>query len=243
MTIASEITRIKNNIASAYTALSDKGATMPATQDSANLANCVDSISQSVTTSTLYTSGYLTCENNYALASTGNGIFDFDYNVHISPAQWQKELIIQLHIKTPVNLSNQWMISNGSDWNTGVGMTINSDLSGAFWCCLGQTDTTKAVTFSGSTIPQTQTEYWIRIYKPNTENEAHNTLFQISTDGVTWTTEDSVAIANITNDYTTDGTIRLFNMGNAGWSGQFEGWIYFSDTFISVDGEKVWHFF
>lgn len=44
MTIASEITRINGNIAAAYTALSDKGATMPATQNSANLANTVASI-------------------------------------------------------------------------------------------------------------------------------------------------------------------------------------------------------
>ena len=45
MTIASEITRINNNIAAAYTALSDKGATLPATQNSDNLADCVDSVS------------------------------------------------------------------------------------------------------------------------------------------------------------------------------------------------------
>ena len=44
MTIASEITRINNNIASAYTACNGKGATMPATQNSANLATCIGSI-------------------------------------------------------------------------------------------------------------------------------------------------------------------------------------------------------
>lgn len=49
MTIASEITRIRNNIAAAYTALSDKGATLPATQDSANLADCVESVSSGET--------------------------------------------------------------------------------------------------------------------------------------------------------------------------------------------------
>lgn len=49
MTIASEITRIKNNIASAYTACSNQGATMPATQNSANLANCIGTISGSGT--------------------------------------------------------------------------------------------------------------------------------------------------------------------------------------------------
>lgn len=45
MTIASEITRINNNIADAYTAASGKGATLPATQNSANLATCIGSIS------------------------------------------------------------------------------------------------------------------------------------------------------------------------------------------------------
>lgn len=45
MTIASEITRIQNNIAAAYTAADAKGATMPATQNSANLATCISSIS------------------------------------------------------------------------------------------------------------------------------------------------------------------------------------------------------
>ena len=44
MTIASEITRINNNIASSYTACSNKGATLPATQNSANLPNCINSI-------------------------------------------------------------------------------------------------------------------------------------------------------------------------------------------------------
>ena len=44
MTIASEIQRIKTNIANAYTACDNKGATMPTTQNSANLANCINSI-------------------------------------------------------------------------------------------------------------------------------------------------------------------------------------------------------
>lgn len=45
MSIASEITRIQNNIADAYTAASGKGATMPATQNSANLASTIGTIS------------------------------------------------------------------------------------------------------------------------------------------------------------------------------------------------------
>ena len=44
MSIASEITRITTNIANAYTSCNNKGATMPVTQNSANLATCIDSI-------------------------------------------------------------------------------------------------------------------------------------------------------------------------------------------------------
>lgn len=44
MTIASEITRIQTNIADAYTAAIGKGATMPATENSDNLATCIASI-------------------------------------------------------------------------------------------------------------------------------------------------------------------------------------------------------
>ena len=44
MTIASEITRINSNISAAYTAADAKGATLPATQNSGNLATCIASI-------------------------------------------------------------------------------------------------------------------------------------------------------------------------------------------------------
>ena len=45
MSIASEITRINTNIAAAYDVCEDKGATMPLAQNSANLADTIDSIS------------------------------------------------------------------------------------------------------------------------------------------------------------------------------------------------------
>ena len=44
MSVASEINRIKSNIADAYTEAEAKGATMPATENSANLADTVASI-------------------------------------------------------------------------------------------------------------------------------------------------------------------------------------------------------
>ena len=44
MSVADQINRIKTNIASTYTAAQAKGATMPQTQNSDNLADCVQSI-------------------------------------------------------------------------------------------------------------------------------------------------------------------------------------------------------
>lgn len=44
MSVADQITRIKNNIEATYTAAQAKGATMPQTQNSAGLASCIESI-------------------------------------------------------------------------------------------------------------------------------------------------------------------------------------------------------
>ena len=46
MTIADEITRIQNNIADAYTSCNNKGAAMPVTENSDNLADTIDSITE-----------------------------------------------------------------------------------------------------------------------------------------------------------------------------------------------------
>jgi len=45
MSVASEINRIKSNIADAYTEAEAKGATMPATENSDNLADTIATIS------------------------------------------------------------------------------------------------------------------------------------------------------------------------------------------------------
>ena len=50
LSIASEITRINNNISTAYSACLDKGATMPQTQNSANLADTISTIQEGAAT-------------------------------------------------------------------------------------------------------------------------------------------------------------------------------------------------
>lgn len=70
MSIASEITRIQGNIADAYTEANAKGATMPATQNSDNLASTIATISTGTTpTGTIQiTSNGITDVTNYANA-------------------------------------------------------------------------------------------------------------------------------------------------------------------------------
>ena len=53
MSIASEITRITNNVADAYTAAQAKGATMPAAENSDNLATTISTIPTFVELTTL----------------------------------------------------------------------------------------------------------------------------------------------------------------------------------------------
>ena len=80
MTIASEITRINNNIAAAYTACNNKGATIPQTQNSANLANCIGSISTG-STPTLITKS-ITANGTYnASSDSADGYSSVTVNV------------------------------------------------------------------------------------------------------------------------------------------------------------------
>lgn len=244
MTISNEITRIKNNIASAYTILSDRGATLPTTQDSANLASCINSIQNTFAISNLNISNAMRIENGVIYKNTGASYIDTNYSVTFTPEQWKKELIIQVHIKTPSSFNNHghWILGSSSgEWNTGIGLTINKDAGYTFWFMLGQSEKTLSVSFSGTTVPQLDKEYWVRIYKPNTEFFETQTLFQISTDGINWTTEASQTIANISSNYTTTGCFRLMNGLWGDSNNQFDGGLYFDDdTYISVDGEKIW---
>lgn len=78
MSIASEITRINTNISNAYTACNNKGATMPATQNSANLATCIDSISGGVSSlNDFYKYNYVINKGKFELMSK-NGSLELD---------------------------------------------------------------------------------------------------------------------------------------------------------------------
>ncbi|MBR1600792.1 MAG: hypothetical protein IJ677_04365 [Alphaproteobacteria bacterium] len=91
MTIVSEINRIKNNITGAYTALSAKGATMPETQNSANLATTVASVPAGggdIVTAVNYTGGAIAqgekvfLKENVAVEASTTNFSDYSGNNH-----------------------------------------------------------------------------------------------------------------------------------------------------------------
>lgn len=77
MSIASEITRITGNIADAYTACDNKGATMPVSQNSDNLATTIASI-QTGSTPTLQTKNVTITENGSSSVTPDTGYDGLD---------------------------------------------------------------------------------------------------------------------------------------------------------------------
>lgn len=92
MTIASEITRINDNISAAYTAAAAKGATMPLTQNSDNLATCISSISGGGSSGTYSLLQRITDDSNNEIG-TVSGFFkdanNIEYAVVCLDAQYR----------------------------------------------------------------------------------------------------------------------------------------------------------
>ncbi len=107
MSIASEITRINTNIANAYTACNNKGATIPQTQNSANLATAISSISTGITPS-----GNITF--------TQNGTYDVTD---------KSSAVVNIPAFTVTNLVPGSLEADGTPYNNGLGYKTGYSLS------------------------------------------------------------------------------------------------------------------
>lgn len=98
MSITSEINRINTNIANAYTSISNKGGTLPETQNSANLADAIDSISTG--------GGGSTGEKNVKF---------YDYDGSLVTA-YAKDEFLEL-TQMPANPSHSGLVAQGWNWS------------------------------------------------------------------------------------------------------------------------------
>lgn len=132
MTIASEITRIEGNISAAYSAADAKGATMPATENSDNLATCIASIPSGGGGSGKYQLLQRITDDNNNEIGTVSGFFtdanDTEYAVVCLDAQYRlasgeycsnaTTSITNLPLYSDIALSNVWSATETATFNT-----------------------------------------------------------------------------------------------------------------------------
>lgn len=242
MTIASEITRINNNIASAYTALSDKGATLPATQNSANLVNTIGSLP------TFY-SNFIRCGDGVVSVNittgvvsgftTGNGQMPayimIPQELPIRPSSFER----QVCFTTGNNVTSTQFIEcdyqfNGATW----GISPNSKLIAYVGSCT-QPDTWDIINGTeGTTTLQANTKYWVKFIFDGSYYK-----FYLSTTGAfagEETTEISVMSSRtIAGDCGTYFGLQKLSYGDRYYLA-FEGQINLADCYIKMNGSPWW---
>lgn len=128
MSIQSEITRINNNISSAYSAIDAKGGTLPQTQNSANLASSIQSISGGG--SSLPTDP--STDGDYVLQNTVST--DATTSEQTAELSWEKKLsagsgieidenneintVAELPIYSDLLMGTSSQVATGYDWYT-----------------------------------------------------------------------------------------------------------------------------
>lgn len=177
---------------------------------------------------------YNTDDMSYSGFSSDNFIKG-NYIFEMTTAQFTKGFTLQVHIKTPSSFpsDNMHLIYCGSDYSHGPYIGIRSGGKCAY-CGLSSGGTLIFEISNTSTQLSANTEYWLRMTKPDTTYFSHNTVLQLSTDGETWTDLGSSSSAPSTT-ITADRWLRV------GYGGKvFTGRLYLEDTFIEIDGTKVW---
>lgn len=116
MTIASEIARIQGNIADAYNACAAKGATMPVTNNSASLANTINTISGGGGGSGGVVGNYMVV-NGVAMPQDNNLVGRFDGIVGVETNALNAAFSGKNNFNTVVNFSDlEYVNANGMSW-------------------------------------------------------------------------------------------------------------------------------
>ncbi len=244
MTIASEITRIQTNIANAYDALEAKGATMPATENSANLSATVATISAGGDTiSVINNTGTVIHENDKVWVEKDKQNFTIlgsptintetkivsGFNsssciqVGTLPFSTANSWEIQLKIKTGSNVTSPQYIFVEDNTSYCSGILVQS---GKIHFQPSSSHSSFLFTLSSSTIVSTNTDYIVKVTFTGTDYNLYidgtlEATHSMSTKLLSWTW--NIGSARGGNTYSFDGSVYLD-----------------SNTFINIDGSSYW---
>lgn len=177
--------------------------------------------------------------NNFRLMGfTSANYIATNYTFSMTPEQFNQGFTIQVHIITPSSYASVYekIFCCGTSYNNGPcgGFGSGNGLPVMILSSGG----TVFIEIYGDTALTPNTEYWLRLTKPNTQYFAHDTLLQISTDGINWTTVGSSS-TTISQTVTANGTMVIAR--NPTSTGEyFRGQIDLRDTFIEIAGTRVW---
>ena len=230
MTIASEITRINNNIAAAYTAASGKGATMPATQNSANLATTIGSLPIFYTNYEIKGSPTINTQTGIAENFSTSDYLQVSKSIPYQPTSFE----IKLCFTTASDISTTQFIYCNFGFS---GLVFGLD-SGKL-LCYGSSDNSAWNILDGqigTTNLSANTKYWVKLVFDGSNYKCY-----LSTTGSfngEETTEFSVASASkITGNITAYIGCQVIQHGNFL---PFLGSIDLSDCYIKINGDNFW---
>ena len=217
MTIASAITNAQNKIANAYTALSNKGATLPATQDLSNMPSCINSIKSA--------EFYNFVEHGFPYIDRASGIvtnFSSDNyltfgDIDLTTADsWE---MVACFSATNINQYQFW-------YQNPIAIGLDNSNRLHIWS-LPDGDIYSDVDFAANVT------YWVKVEFTGTQYNAYR---KTSKDGA-W---QQIISTNSSNKVTATATPTYIGLNPNNTNEYFSGYFDLSEFYIKVDNVVVW---
>jgi len=242
MSIASEITRINNNIASAYTAIGTAGGTVPASANSANLATAIGTIPSGGGGTYVYqphftTTGTSVVNYEYVANRIWDGYIVSDTVFNPGNRPWE----VYLKFKTVSDISTasdeyvfDSCVGTGNAGRYGICLyisnshfVINATADGSSWS-IGESSGGL-----GSYTVQGNRDYWVRFGYTGTQY-----YLDYSTNGTTYTRDITVNLS--TPLYSGLSHTYLGVYSTTDFRNYWYGTIDLKECYTKIDGVETW---
>lgn len=217
MTIASAITNAQNKIANAYTALSNKGATLPVTQNLSNMPSCINSIKSA--------EFYNFVEHGFPYVDRATGIItnfsSYNYltigDIDLTTANsWE---MVACFSANTINQYQFW-------YQNPIAIGLDNSNHLHIWS-LPDGDIYSDVTF------EVNVTYWVKVEFTGTQYNAYR---KTSKDGA-W---QQIISTNSSNKVIITSTPTYIGLNPNNTNEYFSGYIDLSECYIKVDNVVVW---